>query len=95
MELDEGKKENPKARVSLMKLQLKHFYISLQKHGMKKSHCPEFHPVCKPNVFRKEWTEAERLEMEILTNSPLVAAFFATTEYDGVEAAWGTEGIWD
>ena len=40
MELDEGKKENPKARVSLMKLQLKHFYISLQKHGMKKSHCP-------------------------------------------------------
>lgn len=55
----------------------------------------EFHPVCKPNVFRKEWTEAERLEMEILTNSPLVAAFFATTEYDGVEAARGTEGIWD
>lgn len=40
MELDEGKKENPRARVSLMKLQLKHFYISLQKHGMKKSHCP-------------------------------------------------------
>ena len=30
-----------------------------------------------------------------LTNSPLVAAFFATTEYDGVEEARGTEGIWD
>lgn len=97
----------------------------------------EFHPVCKPNIFRKDWTETERLEMDIqmadfrrmlechpqiqdlkksglyvnytglaqhyglktnvldLTNSPLVAAFFATTEYDGVEAARGTEGIWD
>lgn len=90
----------------------------------------EFHPVCKPNIFRKDWTEAERLEMEIqmadfrrmlechpqiqdlkegglyvnysglaqhyglktnvldLTNSPLVAAFFATTEYDGVADAY-------
>ena len=39
-ELEARKKENPKARVSLMKLQLKHFYMSLLKHGMKKSHQP-------------------------------------------------------
>lgn len=39
-EQEARKKENPRARVSLMKLQLKHFYMSLLKHGMKKSHLP-------------------------------------------------------
>lgn len=40
IEQEARKKENPRARVSLMKLQLKHFYMSLLKHGMKKSHQP-------------------------------------------------------
>lgn len=42
IEQEQGEKslEDAKVRRSLMKLQLKHFYMSLLGHGMKKSHCP-------------------------------------------------------
>ncbi len=38
MELE---KANGNPRMNIMKLQLKHFYMSLQKHGMRKSHQPD------------------------------------------------------
>lgn len=39
-EQEDNKNENVKVCKSQMKLQLKHFYMSLMRHGMKKSHCP-------------------------------------------------------
>ena len=37
---DNGSASDKKPRISLLKMQLKQFYVSLQQHGMRKSHCP-------------------------------------------------------